>query len=203
VSSPFRRARDGSIRVSFEPVETGVLTNLITQLGELLQADQESSAPDGWPGPEPGSSDPLTRNDSVADLAAAVGLPSEPVHSPTDPILARLLPDGYSDDQEAAAEFRRYTEYELRMAKLSAAAIVLDSLEGGESLRLDNAQAVEWLRVLNDLRLAIGTRLDIDEDYEVAAEALAEDDPLRGLYAVYEWLTWMQDSLVSALAGDG
>ncbi|MCI0686299.1 MAG: DUF2017 domain-containing protein [Sporichthyaceae bacterium] len=202
MSSPFRRARDGSIRVSFEPVETGVLTNLITQLGDLLQADQESSAPE-WLGPEPAGSDPLTRGDPVADLAAAVGLPSEPVRSPTDPILARLLPDGYADDQEAAAEFRRYTEYDLRMAKLSAAAIVLDSLEGGESLKLDEAQALEWMRVLNDLRLAIGTRLDIDEDYEMAAEALAEDDPLRGLYAVYEWLTWMQDSLVSALAGDG
>ena len=200
MSTAFHRVKDGSIRASFEAVEAGVLTNLISQLATLLQ-DESGGAFEGMPSPD-AADDPLTRRDPAADLAAAVGLPTEQVSTPTDPVLARLLPDGYTDDPEATAEFRRYTEYDLRMAKLSAAAIVLDTLESGGTLTLDEAQAHEWMRVLNDLRLAIGTRLDITEDYEAVADALPEDDPLRGLYAVYEWLTWMQDSLVSALAGD-
>jgi len=203
VSTPFRRARDGSIRASFEAVEAGVLTNLITQLAALLQDERGEAGFDGMPVVDPRSrSGPADEpaDDLAKDLAASIGLPTEPVQAPTDPVLARLLPDGYTDDAEAAAEFRRYTEYDLRMGKLSAAAIVLDTLESGGSIRLDEAQAHEWMRVLNDLRLAIGTRLDVDEDYEAMAEALPDDDPLRGLYAVYEWLTWMQDSLVSALS---
>lgn len=212
MSTAFRRARDGSIRASFEAVEAGVLTNLITQLATLLQDERGEAGFDGLPvvGPWPSRADQVaTPADSSAadvaeeladDLAASIGLPTEPVQAPTDPVLARLLPDGYTDDPEAAAEFRRYTEYDLRMGKLSAAAIVLDTLESGGSIRLDEAQAHEWMRVLNDLRLAIGTRLDVDEDYEAMAASLPDDDPLRGLYAVYEWLTWMQDSLVSALS---
>ncbi|HKA68616.1 MAG TPA: DUF2017 domain-containing protein [Actinomycetes bacterium] len=203
MSTPFRRARDGSIRASFEAVEAGVLTNLITQLAALLQDERGEAGFDGMPVVDPRSrSGPADEpaDDLAKDLAASIGLPTEPVQAPTDPVLARLLPDGYTDDAEAAAEFRRYTEYDLRMGKLSAAAIVLDTLESGGSIRLDEAQAHEWMRVLNDLRLAIGTRLDVDEDYEATAEALPDDDPLRGLYAVYEWLTWMQDSLVSALS---
>jgi hypothetical protein len=220
VSTAFRRARDGSIRASFEAVEVGVLTNLITQLATLLQDERGEASFDGFPpvvGPRTRGAPPDGPADHSAggvadgsaggvademaeDLAASIGLPSEPVQAPTDPVLARLLPDGYTDDPEAAAEFRRYTEYDLRMGKMSAAAIVLDTLESGGSVRLDAAQAHEWMRVLNDLRLAIGTRLDVEEDYEAVADTLPDDDPLRSLYAVYEWLTWMQDSLVSALS---
>lgn len=220
MSTAFRRARDGSIRASFEAVEVGVLTNLITQLATLLQDERGEAGFDGFPpvvGPRTRGAPPDRPADRSAggvtdgsaggvademaeDLAASIGLPSEPVQAPTDPVLARLLPDGYTDDPEAAAEFRRYTEYDLRMGKMSAAAIVLDTLEGGGAVRLDAAQAHEWMRVLNDLRLAIGTRLDVDEDYEAVADTLPDDDPLRSLYAVYEWLTWMQDSLVSALS---
>jgi len=169
VSTAFHRVKDGSIRASFEAVEAGVLTNLISQLATLLQ-DERGGSFDGVPSPD-AAADPLTRYDPAADLAAAVGLPTEQPSTPTDPVLARLLPDGYTDDPEASAEFRRYTEYELRMAKLSAAAIVLDTLESGGTLTLDEAQAHEWMRVLNDLRLAIGTRLDITEDYEAVADA--------------------------------
>lgn len=236
MSTAFRRARDGSIRASFEAVEVGVLTNLITQLATLLQDERGEAGFDGFPpvvgprtrgapddGPADGSAGGAgdgsaggvadgsaggvadgsaggVADELAEDLAASIGLPTEPVQAPTDPVLARLLPDGYTDDPEAAAEFRRYTEYDLRMGKMSAAAIVLDTLESGGSVRLDEAQAHEWMRVLNDLRLAIGTRLDVDEDYEAVADTLPDDDPLRSLYAVYEWLTWMQDSLVSALS---
>lgn len=205
MSSEFRRTRDGSIRVSFEAVEAGVLQHLIGQLAEMLSDRGDRDPLVDWPQPgqPPRSADPLTRHDPVADLAAAVGLSSEPVSTPTDPVLARLLPDGYRDDPEAAADFRRYTEYDLRMGKLSATAIVLDTLDGiGGPLSLDEAQAHEWLRVLNDLRLAIGTRLDVEEDYQVAAATLAEDDPRLPMYEVYEWLTWLQESLVQALGPD-
>src|SRR4029453_19422685 len=92
--------------------------------------------------------------------------------APPERVLARVWPEGYPEAPEAAAEFRRYTEYDLRMGKMSAAAIVLDTLEGGGAVRLDAAQAHEWMRVLNDLRLAIGTPPDVAEGSEAVARQL-------------------------------
>src|SRR4029453_19625074 len=92
--------------------------------------------------------------------------------APPERVLARVWPEGYPEAPEAAAEFRRYTEYDLRMGKMSAAAIVLDTLEGGGAVRLDAAQAHEWMRVLNDLRLAVGTALCLDEESKAGVAPL-------------------------------
>ena len=69
------------------------------------------------------------------------------------------------------------------------------SVEGGE-VRLDGDQAAAWLRTSNDLRLALGTRLDISEDTEPPEDVADEEDQQL---AVYYWLTALQGSLVDAL----
>jgi hypothetical protein len=115
-----------------------------------------------------------------------------------DPVLARLLPDGHRGDPRLAADFRELTEASLRGAKAADLATVRACLPtGGGELRLDGAQAEAWLRTTNDLRLAMGTRLDITEDSEPPEDPTSEEEQQR---AVYYWLTGLQGSLVDALA---
>jgi hypothetical protein len=119
-----------------------------------------------------------------------------------DPVIARLLPDGHRGDPEAAADYRELTEASLRSGKADDLAMVRATLpDGGGEVRLDADQAAAWLRTTNDLRLALGTRLDITDDTEPPEEITGEEDQQL---AVYYWLTALQGSLVDALvAGRG
>lgn len=114
-----------------------------------------------------------------------------------DPVVARLFPDGHRSDPAMAADYRDLTEASLRSGKADDLAMVRASLpaDGGE-VRLDTDQASAWLRTSNDLRLALGTRLDISEDTEPPEDVADETDQQL---AVYYWLTSLQGSLVDAL----
>jgi hypothetical protein len=119
-----------------------------------------------------------------------------------DPVMARLLPDGHRGDPELAADYRELTEASLRSGKADDLATMRATLPpGGGEVRLDQEQAAAWLRSTNDLRLAMGTRLEITEDTEPPDEVTGEEDQQL---AVYYWLTALQGSLVDALvAGRG
>ena len=115
-----------------------------------------------------------------------------------DPVMARLLPDWHRSDPELAADYRELTESSLREGKTDDLAMMRASLPaGGGEVRLDRDQAAAWLRSTNDLRLALGTRLDITEETEPPEEVTGEEDQQL---AVYYWLTAVQGSLVDALA---
>ena len=111
-----------------------------------------------------------------------------------DPALARLFPDGYSDDEHASADFRRFTEQDLRGQKLAALATVRGTLDGwiGKS-SITAQQAQDWLKAINDLRLVLGTRLEINE---VSDRDHESDDP--GMH-LYNYLTYLQGTLIDAL----
>ncbi len=114
-----------------------------------------------------------------------------------DPVVARLLPDGHRSDPALAADYRGLTESALRSGKTADLAMVRATLpEDGGELRLDLEQAAAWLRTSNDLRLALGTRLEISDDTEPPEEVTGEEDQQL---AVYYWLTALQGSLVDAL----
>jgi hypothetical protein len=114
-----------------------------------------------------------------------------------DPVITRLFPDGHRGDPEAAADYRELTESALRSGKADDLATVRATLpDGGGEVRLDPDQAAAWLRTTNDLRLALGTRLDITEDTEPPDEVTGDEDHQL---AVYYWLTALQGSLVDAL----
>jgi hypothetical protein len=114
-----------------------------------------------------------------------------------DPVLARLLPEGNRSDAEAAAEYRELTESSLRSGKADDLAMMRASLpDGGGDVVLDADQAAAWLRSTNDLRLALGTRLEIAEDTEPPEDVVDEESQQL---AVYYWLTALQGSLVDAL----
>jgi hypothetical protein len=64
---------------------------------------------------------------------------------------------------------------------------------------LDHENANAWLGALNDIRLALGVRLKVDQNSPEHLELLSPDDPMRGVYVVYRWLGWLQESLLDAL----
>ena len=124
-----------------------------------------------------------------------------PPDAPADPVLARLLPDAYQEDPEAASEFRKYTESSLREAKKYFAQTLLDTLPAkGGRVKLSADQARDWLRALNDVRLMFGVRLEVTEDFEQQLTTLDPKDPRVAAFEVYGWLGAVQESLVRAIA---
>ena len=114
--------------------------------------------------------------------------------APGDPSLRRLFPPAY-DEAEDESAYRDLMGGELLEGRLAALELVAQTLER-ERLSADEADA--WLRALNDLRLVLGTRLDVRED--TFAEQLRQDDPRAPALAVYAYLSWMQEQLIEALS---
>ena len=176
----------GGAAAFFEQPQAGVIRSLVSQVAELVSADaaDAEATEDGG---------------EVDNLEAELGLSSH-VEPPDDPVLARLLPDGYSNDPQASAEFRRYTEETLRSGKVASAQVVLASLPpGGGEVRLSEPECQQWLRALNDVRLALSVRLGITDEDDDLTEQLAVDDPRAAYIWVYQWLAYLQDSLLDAL----
>ncbi|WP_369236117.1 DUF2017 domain-containing protein [Streptomyces sp. R21] len=189
----------GGAAVALDDVEISIIRSLAVQLLELIGPGPAENAPD----------------DPLAELFAEG--PSEP---PSDPVLMRLFPDAYSgpdveanspeeaDEQRAhSAEFRRFTENDLRAGKRENALAVIRSLdmistagEGGAVLKLSAEECGRWLRTLNDLRLAIGSRLDIaDEEDTDLLYQLPDEDPRKPMVMAYLWLGGLQETLVNTL----
>lgn len=182
VAASFRSVPGGAAAY-FEQAQAGVIRSLVSQIAELVSADSTAA-------------DPAVETN---DLEAQLGL-STHEEPPDDPVLARLLPDGYTGDPEASAEFRRYTEETLRSGKVASAQAVLASLpSGGGEVRLNEPECQQWLRALNDVRLALSVRLGITDENEDLSEHLAVDDPRSAYIWVYQWLAYLQDSLIEAL----
>lgn len=145
------------------------------------------------------------------ELTELTGLRQGNSETPTDPTLARLLPDFHRpqidpiDAEEVAnasqvnfnGALRSLHEPAIIDAKLAAGQAILRTTpaEGGR-ISLTAEQADAWLSGLNDVRLAIGTMLNIDDE---TPEHFESDDPRAPHLDVYHWLTWMQDSLLNVL----
>lgn len=116
---------------------------------------------------------------------------------PEDPILARLFPNAY-DDEQLAGEFRRYTETSLHEKKQQAIANLLTSLplSGAANIELDRDGIDQWMRAINDLRLALGVVLEIDEDSDGRFAEIGETDPVFFTLQTFYWLGWLQENLI-------
>ena len=178
----FKRHGDHSYIAHFADSEKEVLLNLCEQIIELLAERVDH-----------GHEDPL---------AAMVGITSHD-SPPEDEVLHRLLPNAYADAVDAS-EFRRYTESTLRSKKQAHAISMRIHLKSADDgiVDLDHDNANAWLGAINDIRLALGVRLKVENGSQEHLEILAPDDPLRGVYSVYTWLGWLQKSLLSALIDD-
>ncbi|MFT6564632.1 MAG: hypothetical protein ACJAY5_001391 [Actinomycetes bacterium] len=151
--------------------------------------------------------DQTEQADPLAAELGLTGLDGPTVERPQDPVLLRLLPDGYRDDREKSAEFRRFTDEPLRQAKLADAAALKIGLalpvdEDEDTIEVSFPEAEQWLRAINDLRLSLGVQLGIADDPNLDMSKLKQDDPLFASAMMYDFLTWWQDSLLIALIGD-
>jgi len=184
----FRARRKGRVSVELPPYAAGLLASLVRQLVELL-SDGEAQAT--------GSSDPL---EAMLESSA-------PRDSPQDPALLRLLPDARPDDEDASAEFRRFTERGLRESKVTDAFVVLAALGVPEEevgtadleFELDGGQARAWMRCLTDLRLTLAERLGITADDAQLWDNLPADDERTPIYEIYGWLSYLLESLIDAV----
>ncbi len=169
----------GRVLLRLEPVERMLMLSLCEQIIELV------SPPDIDPDADP--------------LAVAVGI-DEQALTPDDPVLLRLFPEAYDEDPAAAADFRRFTERDLRQTKLNHAHTVQDCLErSGEKVLFPLSLGPSWLGFMNDVRLALGERIGIDDDFHEEVAELPEEDPRLAMVGVYDWLTYLQDSLVQIM----
>jgi len=151
--------------------------------------------------------------DPFEDLVARLGLPrlqdgdaGDGVQPPVDPALGRLLPDAHREDPALSAEFRRLTEHGLREGKAARLATAIAALleSDGDKVSLDQDQAQAMVVALTDVRLVLGERLGLRTDDDADAlqdrlEEASEDDPQLHLAAYYDFLTWLQESLIQAL----
>jgi hypothetical protein len=195
IMAGFRHTPRG-VSARFTAAEAGIVRSLVGQVAELVGgpgAAEEPQDPGGRDGPGETADGPF---DELVAMLGATG----PAAPPEDPVLARLLPDAYGDDPESAGEFRRYTEPGLRSGKVAAAQTVLATLPAaGGRVRLSAGDAEAWLRSLNDVRLALGVVLHVTEDYEHESGGLDPADPRQAYLHVYDFLTYLQETLVRAL----
>lgn len=196
--------RDGDRIVAvLDETERAVLSGLMEQTRLLLAPEVEPTG-DAWA-------------DLVASMGGTLGVGHDDrlqghddVPEPgRDPALDRLLPAGHRGDDAVASEFRRLTEEGLRQRKSGNLDVALSRLAAADDdqVDLDLAQATAFVMALTDVRLLLGERLGIrtEEDAESLYASLAQlddDDPAAYAVAWYDFLTWLQETLTSALMGE-
>lgn len=193
----FKRVR-GGVSAGGDAMELELVANLMRDVMIVLGEDYDSAVtPDD---------DPL----AVLERELA------PVAPPSnDPALARLLPD-MSEDPETAEEMRELTESSVRSAKVGHLKTIYQTLAGAEGMFIVPEKDVPaWLGGLNDLRLVLAARLDIDDSKkadevtEKAMDLAERTEPIEGLTEeeemnnqlalMYAMVSWWQDSLLDAL----
>lgn len=178
------------LETQLAPNEAAVIRGLVGQIKDMLGSRAEQAPQD--------------------ELAELTGMRTGPTTAPDDRVLARLLPDFYrtdpetgeSDEQEAdaAGAMRSLHEPELIDEKISMASTVLETCpRKGGRVSLTDEQADRWLSALNDVRLALGTALQVSD--EIPDEP-PEDELEREHHGIYHWLTWVQDSMVEAMTSE-
>ncbi|MDP9805716.1 putative membrane protein YccC [Trueperella bonasi] len=218
----FRMVREGfQARANHE--ERAMLSSLARDVVVLLGSDVEHEAERRAQAYD--LDDPLAQFEAdIADIAESIAAENEPqVNQPFDQALDRLLPD-MSEDPDEAASLRDLTENSIAAAKIENLVTFYQDLEDvpddQDEITLRGDQASAWLAALNDIRLVLAARLEIDDDESASdvyrragmfttsgsrdtdnlPEIQTSDDVLVVLYSM---TTWWQDSLVSAVRRKG
>ncbi|MGL5829409.1 MAG: DUF2017 domain-containing protein [Angustibacter sp.] len=173
----------GQLRLEIAPAARELFAGLLDQVHSLLTPDGDAAA-------------------DAADELAAMVMIGTATTLPSDPAVARLLPDAHRDDPQAAAEFRRYTEPSLRERKRAGLRLARACLEA-DPITLTPEQAQAMVVALTDVRLVVATRMGLttEADHERLAALARADEQLAFLLHAYDFLTWLQESLVAAMVG--
>ncbi len=194
----FRRLK-GQLACQFEPAELELLEGLLSQLIELLLDDSAGATGPGTNRLAQADEDIFARLEREMSPHATDYFEDEPS---IDPVMQRLFPDPYPDDPVASHDFHRFTHTAQLDDKVAAAQLMLADLQASVAsghCQVPTHSVTAWLKTLTNLRLALAVRLDINdaEDAE-RVEELPDDDPRSWIYAIYEWLGWVQESLLAA-----
>jgi len=170
--------------------EAGLLHSLVTSMLGMLD-ERESSSP-------------------ADELEEITGMKTGNSRPPEDDTMKRLLPDFYRSQTDHPAgsgtleslnnALRSLHEPDIIDAKRQAAQRLLDTVpEGGGKFELSEDDAQAWAAAVNDVRLALGTMLEIGPD---GPERLPSGHPMAGHLDVYQWLTVLQEYLVLGLMAE-
>ncbi|MEE1616961.1 DUF2017 family protein [Brachybacterium sp. J153] len=205
----FRRRPDGTVACRLDGEEKAILAQVAQETADLIRADLGLDPEREAVRRAAESEDPLRRLE--AEFAG------RDARVPSDSAVKRLFPDA-SEDPDLAREYRRLGQQDLAEGKLSDLHRVIALLDGagpghGEVVVAAD-EAVVVLRALNDVRIVLADRLGLqrDGDFDTVrmlqqigerVEDLPErDDEMVGsdvVIAVYELLSWLQESLLRAL----
>jgi hypothetical protein len=112
---------------------------------------------------------------------------------PADPSVRRLFPPAYRDEDKAEADYQSLMHDELLEHHRQALIVMEETIDAD---RLEEEQVVSWLSALNEVRLVLGTNLDVNEGQEPVSPS---DDRAPGL-ALYGYLSWLEEQVVEALS---
>ncbi|MBD3947478.1 DUF2017 domain-containing protein [Nocardioides ganghwensis] len=189
-----RHRRTGHVIATFTGFEADLLRSLASQMVELLRNERA----------EPAAPTADAFEAMMAEFSGATTIPE-------DPVLARLFPTAYPEDEEAASDFRRFTEGGLRDGKAAASGSIIDVLEEAGlppeltedglviDVELTPDEAETWMRAFTDIRLALATRLGVEAGDEHYWHSLPDDDPRAQAHDIYEWVGYLQETIVEAL----
>ncbi len=174
-------------RSSLASHEAALLHSLVTSMLGMLD-ERESSSP-------------------ADELEEITGMRTGHEKPPQDDTMKRLLPDFYRPQTDHPAgsgtveslnnALRSLHEPEIIDAKRQAAQRLLDTVpQDGGKFELTEDDAHAWAASVNDVRLALGTMLDIGPN---GPDQLPADHPMAGHLDVYQWLTVLQEYLVLGL----
>lgn len=186
---PFDRAGD-DLFAELDDFEVSLIESLVGQIVDLIGGATQVA-------PAPGASE-----DPFSMWAQEF---SSPTLDRKDPVIARLFPDAYDDELEAA-EHRRYSQEGLRRGRVDAASVVLAdlraTLHGEKNLVIPDDHVDAWLKTLNSVRIALAVRLGIESEEDHAElERLGVRDPRAQLVALYDWMGAFLESLLEAAHG--
>ncbi len=195
------RARRGVAVAELDHEERTVVARIVADVGLLLGGEVFGMERAPW------------EAESSQDLLEYLTNFESHLAEPDDPAILRLLPNAAPTDREAADEFRRYTEPDLRTLKVARLRRIWAELcEDGPRWEVAEGEAMDTAAALTDVRLVLASRLGIETDEDAqrlhAEAALASsagdvvDRERVWLGMLYEALTWLQDSLVAFVMGE-
>jgi len=117
------------------------------------------------------------------------------IEAGADPAVDRLFPEAYPDDPERQTEYRLLAHDSLMESHLGALAVLEETADAD---RLTEDQLMAWMRAVNNVRLVLGTRLEVTEEGDERPRS--PRDPRAGAFAVYDYLTYLQGDIIEALA---